>query len=605
LGSDKRFFGMSEKTANERAKFLLGIFLKGKRIIRFYKILRKGEALLKMESSLDGLDFRPYPRNPEILSRREKEDIGRCRDFKISEIDGKYVLTYLASSEKGTNLCIAVSEDAVHWEKLENIDSIKESGMVVPNYKHDGKYCLIFGKDSLRCAFSPDMKKWQIEKEPIIAPKSSGLGTASFFLGGLANDHGIHMTYYANEIRNGLSRQSSFITVLDNDDPRKIVWRSKDPVWEREFPTGKEMRPIGIVNFGGKLISYWEGGAEILAFPHTLPKPGAKPIFTCAHLTPVLEKSAENPILKPEARNVWESKYVFNPAAVYEGGKVHLIYRAIGDADISVLGYASSQDGVHFDEKLDEPAYVPSQPFECNPSAPCAYVPFMSGGGCGGCEDPRITKIGDRLYMTYVAFDGGSPPRVALTSINVDDFLNKRWNWNIPVLISPPGVVDKNAAILPEKINGKYVIFHRIFPNILIDFVDDLDFGGNQYLKGEYAIKPTKNGWDSRKIGVGAPPIKTKDGWLLIYQAVGDKDPHYRYKIGAMLLDARDPTKVLFRSKEPILEPREWYEMEGFKPGVTYPAERLSQEAICTFITAAPTRQYASPPRILTNSWKS
>ena len=94
----------------------------------------------------------------------------------------------------------------------------------------------------------------------------------------------------------------------------------------------------------------------------------------------------------------------------------------------------------------------------------------------GGCEDPRLTRIGEQVYMTYVAYDGHSHPRVALSSIHIDDFLNKKWNWKKPVLISPPYIVDKNACILPEKINGKYVIFHRVFPNILIDFVDDLRF---------------------------------------------------------------------------------------------------------------------------------
>jgi predicted GH43/DUF377 family glycosyl hydrolase len=197
---------------------------------------------------------------------------------------------------------------------------------------------------------------------------------------------------------------------------------------------------------------------------------------------------------------------------------------------------------------------------------------MVSGGGkWGGCEDPRLTKIDDRVFMTYVAFDGYSPPRVALTSIHIDDFLAKNWQWKKPVLISPPKVIDKNACILSEKINSKYVIFHRIFPDILIDFVDDVDFDGTtRWLKGEYKIRPRAAYWDSRKVGAGAPPIKTKDGWLLIYQAVGERDPS-RYKIGAMLLDLKDPTRVLARSREPILEPEVWYENEGWKSGVVYP----------------------------------
>jgi predicted GH43/DUF377 family glycosyl hydrolase len=191
----------------------------------------------------------------------------------------------------------------------------------------------------------------------------------------------------------------------------------------------------------------------------------------------------------------------------------------------------------------------------------------------GGCEDPRLTRIGDMVYLTYVAYDGRTGPRIALSSISYKNFINKRWDWKTPVLISAPNIVDKNACLLPEKINDKYVIFHRVFPNILIDFVDDLDFGGKtRWLTGQYEIsaRALSSDWDSRKVGSGPPPLKTKDGWLLIYHAVGACG-EYRYKIGAMLLDLKDPTKVLARSRNPILEPEAWYENEGFKAGVVYP----------------------------------
>jgi uncharacterized Zn-finger protein len=162
---------------------------------------------------------------------------------------------------------------------------------------------------------------------------------------------------------------------------------------------------------------------------------------------------------------------------------------------------------------------------------------------------------------------------VALSSIHIDDFLNKKWNWKKPVLISPPCVVDKNACILPEKIDGKYVIFHRVFPNILIDLVDDLNFDGKtRWLEGQFKI-PTRalsSDWDNLKVGCGPPPIRTTEGWLLIYQAVGTRDES-RYKIGAMLLDLKDPTKVLARTRAPILEPIAPYENEGWKAGVVYP----------------------------------
>jgi predicted GH43/DUF377 family glycosyl hydrolase len=137
--------------------------------------------------------------------------------------------------------------------------------------------------------------------------------------------------------------------------------------------------------------------------------------------------------------------------------------------------------------------------------------------------------------------------------------------------MSNPRFTDKSACLLPEKINGKYVIFHRVFPNILVDFVDSLDFSNQNWLKGEFKIPPRPGYWDCRKVSVGATPIKTSAGWLTIYHAVGGQDPNPDpYKIGVMLLDLNDPTKVLYRSKTPLLSPEVSYENEG-KAGVAYP----------------------------------
>jgi len=114
-------------------------------------------------------------------------------------------------------------------------------------------------------------------------------------------------------------------------------------------------------------------------------------------------------------------------------------------------------------------------------------------------------------------------------------------------------------------------LFHRIFPNIFIDTVDSLDeFDGTKFLGGDYMIKPRKNYWDSRKLGIGATPIKTDQGWLAIYHGVDDRDDS-RYKIGAMMLDLKDPTKVLARTPYPIIEPTEHYENGLLKYGVVYP----------------------------------
>jgi predicted GH43/DUF377 family glycosyl hydrolase len=317
------------------------------------------------------------------------------------------------------------------------------------------------------------------------------------------------------------------------------------------------------------MYSYWSVKEEIFAINFKL----ARQIEIINEgKFPSLSKHHKNPVLTARVGLPWEAQGTFNPAAVYENGRVHLGYRAIGDSGLSVVGYASSQDGIHFDERPNTPMYVPRADFEWSGGTTTdAHTSFASGGGYGGCEDPRLTHIDDAFYLTYVAYDGMNPPRVALSSIPEDDFYSQNWNkWSDPVIISKPGIVDKNACILPEKINGKYVIFHRIFPHILIDFVDSLAFDGTEYLKGEHKISPTDFGWDSRKVGAGPPPLKTDDGWLLIYHAVDDKNDS-QYKMGAMLLDSSDPTKVLYRTRKPILAPTEWYENHGFKAGVAYP----------------------------------
>lgn len=282
------------------------------------------------------------------------------------------------------------------------------------------------------------------------------------------------------------------------------------------------------------------------------------------NLRPVLKKFKDNPIIAPRTENEWEAWQTFNPAAILLGNKVHFLYRAIGSDGVSRLGYAVSNDGLAIDERMSYPIYEhPSRQRTFN------IYSYFSGGSWGGAEDPRIVQVDkeDTLYMTYTACDNGL--RVALTSIKVDDFLNKKWKWKPPVLISSPREVHKNWVIFPEKINGQYAILHNINPEISIDYFDSLEFEDGVYIKSCYESKGKKNCWDSYMRGVGPPPIKTKDGWLLFYHAMDARDLS-KYKVGAMLLDLNDPTKILYRSKKPILEPKESYENNGFKAGVVY-----------------------------------
>ncbi|MBI1839182.1 MAG: glycosidase [Candidatus Colwellbacteria bacterium] len=275
-------------------------------------------------------------------------------------------------------------------------------------------------------------------------------------------------------------------------------------------------------------------------------------------------KSVQNPIISPKAENGWEAWQTFNPGAVLLNDKVHFIYRAIGEDGLSRLGYAVSSDGFRIDERSPYPVYehrLNRYPFN--------FMSFASGGSWGGAEDPRIVRVlgEDILYMTYTACDEGLG--VALTSIKVKDFLKKKWNWEPAVLISKPGEVHKNWVIFPEKISGKYAILHSINPEVSITYVDDLKFDDGNYVSSFHGGKVRKNCWDSWVRGAGPPPIKTKEGWLLFYHAI-DKRDQGRYKVGAMILDLNDPTKVLHRSIEPILEPDEEYENNGFKAGIVY-----------------------------------
>lgn len=277
-----------------------------------------------------------------------------------------------------------------------------------------------------------------------------------------------------------------------------------------------------------------------------------------------LARYAANPIVMPLAQNAWEAWQTFNPGAVLLDDRVHFLYRAIGHDGLSRFGYAVSEDGFHVSERLSEPVYE-----HALHESPFNYYSFVSGGSFGGAEDPRIVRVNeeDTLYMTYTACDNGLG--VALTSIALNDFLSRKWHWRNPQLLSKPGETHKNWVIFPEKINGKYAILHSVNPRIQVAYRDSLEFQKGEYIESYYNGVCRKKCWDTCVRGAGAPPIKTKDGWLLLYHAIDESDPG-KYKVGAMLLDLYDPTIVLYRSQEPILEPEEDYATHGFKPGVVY-----------------------------------
>lgn len=471
----------------------------------------------------------------------------------------------------GNDFYPGVSSDGFSWKIEKKFSKKIKTAHIVPSFLHKGKKVIYWSGNCVRMGLSNKDLTWDLYDDPIYNPQSHN-GNEIQLLNVLNGHDSLFVPFVTSSEGYGIKHFSLYVTVFSKNDPGKVDWRIEYPIWRvpADF-IGKITSPLGIVIIKNKIYSFWKGKGEIFSFNHPLLE---LIVFDQNKdlLTGNVKKSYQNPILSPDANNNWESLAVFNPAALYDEDeeKLRIMYRAVGKDWRSVFGYAESVNGIDIHNKEQNPNYLPRAGFEGQFVNADPNSIFTSGPGSGGCEDPRLTKIDGKIYLTYVAYDGWSGPRVALSSISEKDFRNKNWNWSYPVIISKPDVIDKNAVIFPEKINGKYVILHRVFPDILIDFVDTLEFDGNNFLKGEYKITPTANGWDSRKIGAGPPPLRTKDGWLLIYHAVDDKHSH-KYQIGAMLLDLRDPTKVLSRTSQPILSPTRWYENEGYKSGVVYP----------------------------------
>jgi predicted GH43/DUF377 family glycosyl hydrolase len=220
----------------------------------------------------------------------------------------------------------------------------------------------------------------------------------------------------------------------------------------------------------------------------------------------------------------------------------------MGEDNISRIGYASTYDGYKINERLTEPVFIPKLKEEVD-----------------GCEDPRLTLHDNKIYLTYTALRRRSSSldfQTAVSSISVDDFLNKQWNWGERKLIFP-GIRNKNTVLFPSKIKNRYVIYHRIEPDICVSYSYDFE----HWCDMKAILKPRIGTWDCLKIGAAGPPIELSEGWLLFYHGV---DFDMRYSIGAALIDKSDPENVLYRSKKPILEPEKDYERYGKVPNVVF-----------------------------------
>lgn len=185
-----------------------------------------------------------------------------------------------------------------------------------------------------------------------------------------------------------------------------------------------------------------------------------------------------------------------------------------------------------------------------------------------GVEDPRITKINGNYFMTYVSI---SKKNGISTSLALSSDLKK---WKRKGIIFSEQ--NKDCVLFPEKIDGKYVAFHRpetLFefskPGIWISYSPDLVYWGRE----QSVIKPRPRSWESERVGSGAPPIKTEKGWLLLYHGVNLKNKKVTYSVGAALLDLKKPERIIARSPQdkPLINPQKSYEKKGYTNNVIFP----------------------------------
>lgn len=287
--------------------------------------------------------------------------------------------------------------------------------------------------------------------------------------------------------------------------------------------------------------------------------------------------------------NPFETRAVLNPAVYQDGDNVHIIYRAIDEKYVSTLGYAKLTGPTTVTERWDHPFMVPKLKAESM-----------------GIEDPRIVKIDGCFYMTYVAHDGKNAVSYLATG---DDLFNLGRNGMISPKIpyKEAGEIfryqklkddyyffeafykeyggtnvliwHKDCILFPEKINGQFMMLQRILPDIQLIAFDDPGQLKEKYfwihfllddLAGSVVLESQEK-FEERNVGGGCPPIKTPDGWLMIYHGVQETNATRTYRACAALLDLKDPRKVIAKLPYPLFEPGNEAEHVGLVNNVVFP----------------------------------
>ena len=423
-------------------------------------------------TSEDGFHFEN--RQPFISPEKEWERFG-CEDPRVTYFEGKYYIFYTALSEfpyraSGIKIAVAVSEDGEKITERHLVTPFNGKAMTLFPERLNGKVTVMFSAhtdepparmcfaqaDHIEELWSPDFwKEWHTHiDEWVIDPRRTPFDHVEVGAQPIKTPLGWLLIY--SHIQNYFPHPDKFDRVFgvealltDFHDPRKILGRTngaamvpEEPYEQRGyvenivFPTGAlvEDRKL-FIYYGAADTTVCRADVDILDFISTI-HPVTRERYKMRRLR-------EEPILLPIDHHQWEKTAVFNPGVLDIDGKVHLFYRALSGDNTSTIGLAVSKDGVRIDERFEEPIYVPREDFEIKKIA----------NANSGCEDPRLTIIGDTIYMCYTAFDGVNPPRIALATISKTDFTAKNWRilMDSPILGEPKIPPTIAATIIKAK----------------------------------------------------------------------------------------------------------------------------------------------------------